>query len=384
LRYSLFEGSPLGVRGTKGIQTHKIQTETLLIFDRAQNIFRMNYQLCMQRCIQLAEKGAGSVAPNPLAGCVIVYDSKIIGEGYHENYGSHHAEVNAVNSVKDKSLLSKSMLFVSLEPCSHYGKTPPCTDLIIRHKIPEVIIGIQDPFEKVNGRGIKKLKDAGIKVTTGILKKECEFVNRRFMVFHEQKRPYIILKWAQSRDGFIAPLTKRSKEKIHWISNQFSRMLVHKWRSEEAAVMVGTNTAKNDNPELTVRNWNGRNPVRIVIDKELILPRSLHLFDQKVRTIVFTSKNKVSQGKVEFVKINFKRNAPEQMLHHLYGQNIQSVIVEGGTFLLSSFLERELWDEARIFTGNSELISGIRAPEITGKVFSTRKVENDILTIFNK
>ncbi|MEP7169748.1 MAG: bifunctional diaminohydroxyphosphoribosylaminopyrimidine deaminase/5-amino-6-(5-phosphoribosylamino)uracil reductase RibD [Bacteroidota bacterium] len=348
----------------------------------------MNYEHFMQRCIQLAEKGLGGAAPNPLVGCVIVYDSKIIGEGYHEKYGNHHAEVNAINSVKDKSLLSKSRMYVTLEPCSHFGKTPPCADLIIRHKIPEVIIGNKDPFEKVNGSGIKKLKDAGIKVTSGIFEKECRFMNRRFLVYHEKKRPYIILKWAQSGDGFIAPGKKslvktqtKVDERIHLISNEYSRILSHKWRSEEAAIMVGTNTARVDNPQLTVRNIPGKNPVRIVVDKNLKLDSSLHLFDQKTRTIVFTSKNKKASPNLDFVNINFQNDVIKQILDHLYEQHIQSVMVEGGTILLESFIEKKLWNEARIFTSSTLLNSGVKAPEIKGKIFSAQNISNDALTV---
>jgi diaminohydroxyphosphoribosylaminopyrimidine deaminase/5-amino-6-(5-phosphoribosylamino)uracil reductase len=295
--------------------------------------------------------------------------------------------VNAINSVKDKRLLSKSILYVTLEPCSHFGKTPPCTDLIIRHKIPEVIIGTKDPFEKVNGSGIKKLKDAGIKVITGILEKECRFMNRRFLVFHEQKRPYIILKLAQSRDGFIArkePTMPANNKKIHWISNEYSRLHAHKWRSEEAAIMVGTNTAKMDNPQLTVRNMPGKNPVRIVIDENLKLDASLHLFDKKVRTIVYTSKNKDATDNLLFVKINFNKDVLKQITDHLYDQNIQSIIIEGGTILLRSFIEQELWDEARIFTSESLLLAGIRAPEINGTIIFKQKIESDTLMVFNR
>ncbi len=348
----------------------------------------MEHTFYMQRCVELAEKGLGNTAPNPMVGCVIVYGSKIIGEGYHVSYGSHHAEVNAINSVKDKSALSQSRLYVTLEPCSHYGKTPPCTDLLIKNKIPEVIIGTRDPFEKVNGSGIQKFKKAGIKVLTGVLEKECRFMNRRFLVFHEQKRPYIILKWAQSKDGFIAPddksfvKTQTIAKKIHWISNEYSRLLAHKWRSEEHAIMVGTKTAQKDDPELTVRNWNGKNPVRIVIDKDLRLDPSLNLFDKKSRTIFFTSKNKSSKDNPEFVKVNFSGNVLKQIMDHLYTKSIQSVIVEGGTILIQSFIEKKMWDEARVFSNNSLLNSGVTAPEIKGKVLYTQKIDSDTLTIF--
>jgi len=348
----------------------------------------MKHEQYMQRCLQLAEKGLGYAAPNPLVGCVIVYNSKIIGEGYHSFFGGAHAEVNAVNSVRDKSLLSKSTLYVTLEPCSHFGKTPPCTDLIIKHKIPEVIIGNKDPFKMVNGSGIQKLKKAGINVTVGVLEKKCRFMNRRFFMFHEKKRPYIILKWAQSKDGFIAPddksfvKTQRMAKKIHRVSNEYSHMLVHKWRSEEPAIMVGTNTAQKDDPQLTARNWQGKNPVRIVIDKDLKLNRSLNLFDKKAGTLVFTSKNGSSKNNPGFVKINFGHDVLKQIMHHLYRENIQSVIVEGGAILLQSFIEQKLWDEARVFSNESLINSGIAAPQIKGKILSQEKIDNDTLTIF--
>jgi diaminohydroxyphosphoribosylaminopyrimidine deaminase/5-amino-6-(5-phosphoribosylamino)uracil reductase len=351
----------------------------------------MNHEHFMQRCLQLAEKGLAYAAPNPLVGCVIVYNSKVVGEGFHALYGGPHAEVMAINSVSDKTVLSKSTLYVTLEPCSHFGKTPPCTDLIIRYKIPEVIIGTKDPFEKVNGSGIKKLKAAGVKVTTGILEKECSFMNRRFFVFHKQKRPYIILKWAESKDRFIAPyksfqgtqtMALEKQTMPHLISNEYSRMLVHKWRSEEAAIMVGTNTARMDNPKLTVRNMPGKNPVRIVIDKNLTLDGSLHLFDQKVRTLVYTSKKKASKNNLEFVKIDFDGNTIKQVLNHLFAENIQSLIVEGGTHLLHSIMEQNLWDEARVFTSEALLNAGIKAPEINGKIIEKKKIENDTLTVF--
>lgn len=343
----------------------------------------MNHEHYMQRCIQLANLGSGNVAPNPLVGCVIVHDSKIIGEGYHQKYGSYHAEVNAIRSVKNKTLLPKSALYVTLEPCSHFGKTPPCTDFIIEHKIPEVFIGTKDIFPSVNGRGVKKLKQAGIKVVHGILEKECRYINRRFIVFHEKKRPYIILKWAQSWDGFIAPFKNEPGKKIFWISNEYSRVLVHKWRSEEASVMVGTNTALKDNPELNIRHWNGKKPVRIVMDKELILPSKLHLFDRKARTIIFTSNEKKSKENLEYVKINFRNNTEEQIVSFLHKQNIQSVIIEGGLQLLTSFIEKGLWDEARIFSAFKTLKAGVKAPAISGKIYSVDKIDNDTLTVLH-
>lgn len=376
------------------MQLRKIESKTVFL-DLGQYIF-MNNEFYMHRCLQLAEMGLGKVSPNPLVGCVIVNDSKIIGEGYHEKYGEAHAEINAIKTVKNKALLSKSAIYVSLEPCSHYGKTPPCVDSIIQYKIPEVIIGIKDPFELVNGNGIQKLKDAGVKVTVGVLEKKSKWMNKRFLTFHTQKRPYIILKWAQSADKFIAPshsqtekrqadtiaFSKRANTK--WISNEFSRILVHKWRTEEDAIMVGTNTARIDNPELNVRDYSGRNPVRILIDKDLSLSTDLNLFNQKYRTIVFSSKSKKSIYNLEYVKLNFNENVIQQLLEILYNKNIQSVIIEGGRYLLDEFLKQGLWDEARVFTSDCILTSGLEAPELNGQIKFKQQLANDTLKIYIK
>lgn len=335
----------------------------------------------MHRCLQLAALGLGNVSPNPLVGCVIVHDSKIIGEGYHKKFGGYHAEVMAINSVKEKNLLDYSTLFVSLEPCSHFGKTPPCTDLILKHKIPNVVIGTSDPFEKVNGSGIKKLKEAGVNIKSLVLETECMSLNKRFFTFHIKKRPYIILKWAETADRFIAPLINQ-KNKIHWISNKLSRTLVHKWRSEESAILTGTNTAMADDPQLTNRVWPGNNPLRIVIDKELKLPDKLHLFNHKAPTIVVTSRKKKPSLNLEYIQIDFNENVIEQILNALYRRNIQSLIVEGGTKLLNSFIDLNLWDEARVFTGSSFLNEGITAPDLKRNALSVQKIDSDKLSIY--
>ena len=238
----------------------------------------------IKRCIELAKNGLGTTYPNPLVGSVIVYNKEIIGEGWHQKAGDGHAEVNAINSVKNKSLLSKATIYVSLEPCSHFGKTPPCCDLIIANDIPNVVIGTIDPFAKVAGNGIKKLLEAEKNVTIGILEDECNELNKRFFTFHTKKRPYIILKWAESQDGFIAPL-KREKQESVWITNEFSRQLVHKWRSEEEAILVGTNTVMEDNPTLTVRDWIGTNPIRIVLDQNNRITKEFHIFDNQAKTL---------------------------------------------------------------------------------------------------
>lgn len=315
----------------------------------------------MHRCIELARNGLGNVAPNPMVGCVIVSNGKIIGEGYHQKYGEAHAEVNAINSVKDKENLKPATLYVNLEPCCYHGKTPPCTDLIIRHKIPKVVIGCTDPAPKVSGKGIKQLKKAGCNVTYGTLEKECKELNKRFFTFNEMKRPYIMLKWAQTMDGFIA---YPSAKKPNRISCELSHTIVHKWRSEEQAIMVGTNTAHLDNPQLNVRKWNGKDPLRIVLDKTLRLSKDLHLFDRSIPTVVFTSCENKSQKNLEYVNIDFEKNIIPQILKDLYRREIQSIIIEGGTELLNSFIKNDIWDEMRVFIGNKIFGNGTKAPEL--------------------
>lgn len=336
----------------------------------------------MLRCIELAKLGAGSVSPNPMVGCVIVCHGKIIGEGFHQCFGEPHAEVNAINSVKNQELLKQSTLYVSLEPCSHFGKTPPCSVLIISKNIPEVIIGILDPFDEIAGRGVEHLKRAGVNVTVGLLEQECFELNKRFFTFHEKKRPYIFLKWAQTLDGFID--INRNKPLFGeptWITGETARRLVHKIRSEEDAIMIGTITAEKDNPSLTVYNWQGRNPVRIVLDKSLRLPKTLKLFDNSSKTIVFNSQKSGNENKTDFIKIDFGKTVIPQILNELYLREIQSVIIEGGKQLLESFIKENLWDEAFIFIGNKFFHEGIEAPRLTGMVHSETHLDNDWLKI---
>ena len=335
----------------------------------------------MTRCLQLAQLGAGYVSPNPMVGAVLVYEDKIIGEGYHQKYGEAHAEVNCVNNVNEenKSLIEKSTLYVSLEPCSHYGKTPPCTDLIIKNKIRKVVIGCKDVYKEVAGKGILKLQNAGIEVHTGVLEKKCIDLNKRFFNFHQKFRPYIILKWAQSFNGKIG---SRSDERI-LISNEYSNRLVHKWRSEEAAILVGTNTALQDDPSLTTRLWQGKNPVRIVIDKEMKLPSTLKIFNAETRTIIYNlTKNSIDENLI-FIKLE-KENFIEQILHSLFEMNIQSVLVEGGAKTLQSIIDAGLWDEARVITNETLIIeNGIASPEL--KEFNLEKQEryfSDLISYF--
>jgi len=335
----------------------------------------------IRRCIELAKNGLGTTYPNPMVGSVIVCDGKIIGEGWHKKSGEPHAEVNAVNCVKDKSLLKKSTIYVSLEPCSHFGKTPPCCDLIIENKIPNVVIGTVDPNIKVAGNGIKKLMEAGINVTVGVLENECNELNKRFFTFHEKKRPYIILKWAESQDGFIAPLTKQEQKPV-WITNEFSRQLVHKWRSEEQAILVGTQTVIDDNPKLDTRDWTGKNPVRIVLDQNNRIPKDSHIFNNQAKTIVFSkSSASINKENANFEGIDFGQNMAQQILQILHEHQIQSVIIEGGRQTLQTFIDENLWDEARIFVGNNSFEKGTKGPIITLKNSTKYTLGNDTLII---
>ncbi len=342
----------------------------------------------MQRCISLASQGLGNTAPNPMVGSVIVYDNKIIGEGYHRKCGEAHAEVNAINAVKDKNLLKRSTLYVNLEPCSHYGKTPPCANLIAQLNIPEVIIGTMDTASHVSGRGIDILKRAGCKVKVGVLEKESRALNKRFFTFYEKKRPYIILKWAETLDGFI-DVERKENHPVEptWITNEFSKMLVHKWRDEEQSILIGTNTAKADNPMLTTRNWAGKNPLRIVFDRELKLPADLNVFNADAETIIIADKSKRTSTKkylntnvgIEFVDYN--QEFDKQLFEVLTKQNIQSVIIEGGAKILNYFMTHNLWDEARVFVGNKDFIKGVYAPQINGKVINEEKLGNSKFTL---
>jgi diaminohydroxyphosphoribosylaminopyrimidine deaminase / 5-amino-6-(5-phosphoribosylamino)uracil reductase len=359
----------------------------------------------MRRCLELASLGAGHTAPNPMVGAVLVYDrstgeERIIGEGYHMQYGQAHAEPNCIESVKeeDKRLIADSTLYVSLEPCAHHGKTPPCADLIIEKKIPRVVIGCRDPYPQVNGKGIEKLLSAGVKVTTGVLEAESIRLNKRFFTFNMLHRPYIILKWAQSADGKIAgPLDagagaaqQRPPGQRTLISNEYTNRLVHKWRSEEAAILVGTRTALEDDPALTVRLWNGSNPIRLVIDKDLKLPETLQLFDRKVKTIVF---NRIRHGvgvsgvdghgdNLYYYKLEDGEDVVGGVIRALYKLKIQSVLVEGGARLLQSFIDEDCWDEARVITNNElEIQDGLPAPVLKeSRLLSTRPLPTRLLS----
>ena len=332
----------------------------------------MEEEKYIRRCIELAANGLCNVAPNPMVGAVIVCDGRIIGEGYHIRCGEAHAEVNAICSVKDESLLQRSTIYVSLEPCSHYGKTPPCADLIIEKQIPRIVIGCQDPFSKVAGRGIQKLRDAGREVIVGVLEKECRHLIRRFITFNTLHRPFITLKWAESADHFID--IERTNEKPMILSSPLSSMLVHKKRAEADAIMVGRRTALLDNPSLTVRNWYGHNPIRIVLDRSLSLPNDLQIFDGDIPTLIFTEKKRSEEKNITYITIDFNHNPLIQIMEELYQRKIQSLLVEGGSQLLQSFIDNGLWDEAFIEKCPSRLYSGVKSPEISNNFsYSTKE-----------
>jgi diaminohydroxyphosphoribosylaminopyrimidine deaminase/5-amino-6-(5-phosphoribosylamino)uracil reductase len=341
----------------------------------------MTHDSYMLRCLELAQRAKGNTAPNPMVGAVLVYNDHIIGKGWHHFYGADHAEVNCLENVadQDKYLIPESAMYVNLEPCAHYGITPPCAVRLVAEKVKKLVIANTDPFEKVSGAGIKILEAGGIAVETGIMDKEGLWLNRRFFCFHEQKRPYIILKWAQTKDAFIAPADKSRMQ----ITGDAAQQLVHKWRTEEAAIMVGTTTALNDNPQLTARLWKGKQPLRIVPDRTLQLPRDNHIFDNTAATWIINEQQEALDGNVHFVKMFFDDSLISQLLHRLYSNRILSLIVEGGAVLLNSFISEGLWDEARVFTGNISLQKGISAPSMNGNIPSfTTNIGNDSLEVF--
>ena len=340
-----------------------------------------SWDFYMSRCFDLAQRAKGHTAPNPMVGAILVNGDRIIGEGWHHYYGADHAEVNCLKNVAegDKQLVSESTMYVNLEPCAHHGITPPCADRLVREKVKEVVIANADPFEKVNGKGIDTLREAGIDVRTGVLEREGLWVNRRFFCFHNRKRPYIILKWAQSKDGFIAP-DDRSRMQI---TCPDSKKLLHKWRTEEAAIMVGTTTALNDNPELTARLYEGKQPLRIILDKDLRVPHTHHVYDNKAATWIINEKKEILLGNVHSVPIPFDDNLFPALMRRLYDAKILSVIVEGGGSLLNSLINSDLWDEARIFTGAMSMRQGILAPVLTNETHAfTTEVGVDQLRVY--
>lgn len=323
----------------------------------------------MRRCIQLAQNALCNAAPNPMVGAVVVCDGRIIGEGYHVRCGQAHAEVNAIRSVKEQELLKRSTIYVSLEPCSHYGKTPPCADLIIEKQIPRIVVGCLDPFSEVAGRGIKKLRDAGREVVLGMLEQECKQLVRRFVTFYTKQRPYITLKWAESADGFIdLNRSADAAQRPVFLSSNLTSMLVHKRRAEHSAIMVGTRTAMLDNPALTVRHWAGRSPVRVVLDRKLQLPLNLQVFDGNIPTLVFSEVERNAYRGVEYVAVDYDDEILSQVMHALYERKLQSLMVEGGSVLLQSFIDAGLWDEIVVEEAPCLLQSGVKSPEIGDKI----------------
>lgn len=344
-------------------------------------------ELYMQRCLDLAKLGIGKVSPNPMVGCVIVHENKIIGEGYHQKFGEAHAEVNAVNNVfaeygdEAAALLTNATVYVSLEPCAHFGKTPPCADLLVKHEVKKVIIGNTDPFASVNGKGIEKLLNEGIEVVSGVLEKECSYLNRRFFTRIKEQRPYIILKWAQTADGYFAPLNASQK----WITGNIAKQLSYKWRSEEDAILVGKNTALIDNPQLTSRIVGGKNPIRIVIDKNLDIPINNHIFDNQAKTIIFNEVKTDVVENIHFVQMeDMHFYLAQKIAFQLFLMDIQSVIIEGGTKILNQFISANLWDEARIFTSTTKWAEGLNAPSIKGEVIENLTLGDDELTILTQ
>lgn len=339
----------------------------------------------MKRCLELAVLGAGKTSPNPMVGSVIVWNDEIIGEGYTSPYGGPHAEVNAVQSViakygeeQAKQLFSESTIYVSLEPCAHFGKTPPCADMIVAMGFKKAVIACLDPFAKVNGLGLQKLQEGGVSTEVGLLEEEAKWVNRRFFTKLKEFRPYVILKWAETSDGYFAPVKGQ-----RWISNQASKQLVHKWRSEEDAILVGKRTAEIDNPSLTVREWEGKNPKRVLIDKQLELSDNLAIYDDSAETIIFNALKTDWQGNRKYIELeNFDLYLPQQILYQLYLMDIQSIIIEGGKKTLDLFIQAGLWDEARVFVGKEEWAEGMKAPQIVGQLKESISVGSDRLDIY--
>lgn len=337
----------------------------------------------MRRCLDLAKNAFGQTYPNPMVGCVIVHQDKIIAEGWHQRAGESHAEVNAINQIKDESLIKKSTLYVSLEPCNHFGKTPPCADLIIDKGFKKIVIGSIDPFAKVKGKGIQKLMANGCHVVLGVLEKECLDLNKRFITFHTYKRPYIILKWAESSDGYLSPFKfgEDLKEDPVWLTTPYSKQLVHQWRSQEQAILVGTRTALMDNPALTTRLWKGQNPLRLVIDKDLKIPKSAKIFSDDAKTLVFTGQVKDSNENenIHYCQLDFERPLLPQLFNELFEREIQSLIVEGGEATLQAFIDAGLWDEARVFKSSKVLKKGTKSPTLKLKQNRTQSILDDQL-----
>ena len=341
----------------------------------------MNHEHYIKRCLEISKLGIGTTRPNPSVGAVLVVDDRIIGEGFTSPYGGNHAEVNAISAVKDQTLLAIATMYVTLEPCSHFGKTPPCADLIIKSEIKKVVIGCIDSNVLVAGKGIERLQNAGCEVIVGVLEKECKAHHKRFFTFQTKKRPFIILKWAQTLDAYVAPKNRAIQAPV-WITNEASRQLVHKWRSEEQAILVGTTTVLDDNPRLDVRYWKGEDPVRIVIDKELKIPTNLKVYDGSVKTIFINESSTYVKGTIFFEKINFSKPIAIQICEVLFKHKIQSLIVEGGTKTIQTFIDENLWDEARVFSGEVHFNDGVNAPKFDVIPTNKENIKGDILKTY--
>lgn len=342
----------------------------------------MDNEFYMNECLLLAKKGFGTVAPNPMVGCIIVHNNQIIGTGYHQQYGAEHAEVNAINSVKDKSFLPASTLFVNLEPCAHYGKTPPCADLIVKEKIPHVVIGAIDKHSKVAGKGVEKLQKAGVLVEIDVLKQECIELNKRFYIFHTKQRPYVILKWAQTQDHYISRLVSDPLFKTdNWITSEESKIWVHQRRAEEQAILVGAKTVINDNPSLTTRLVQGNNPLRIIVSQAPLEDENLNIYSEAAPTINFNTQLEKKAGQHEWIKFDGKI---QSILSHLQKRDIQSIIIEGGSATLKQFITANLWDEAFVFEGNKTFSKGLKAPVLNGEFQTSIKGTDQLLHFINK
>lgn len=343
----------------------------------------MNHELYMQRCLELARNGLGTTSPNPMVGSVIVWQDEIIGEGWHHRAGEPHAEVNAINSVSDKSRLRESTIYVNLEPCSHHGRTPPCADLILHHAIPKVVIANTDPHKAVAGKGIQRLRDAGTEVISGVMEDEGRWLNRRFFYRHEHGRPYVILKWAESSDGYLDKIRTESATGVNWITHPETQSLVHQWRSQEDAIMIGNTTLINDNPSLTTRYYAGKDPIPVVISSGKNLPEKSELLnDPNLHLITNNKELSLSVGTVHHV--DEYEHHPKTWLKILAELDVLSVMVEGGARLINSFLEDELWDEARVLTGSGNFETGLRAPTIDILPFSEDRFGKDRLKLYRK
>jgi len=335
-------------------------------------------ELYMRRAMELATLGAGAVSPNPMVGCVIVHGQKVIGEGWHRKYGGPHAEVNAIENVADREMLRASEAYVSLEPCAHHGKTPPCSQLLVSSGIKKVYVSNTDPNPLVRGKGIDIMRRGGIEVETDVLSQEGSQLNKRFFTYHMEQRPYVILKWAQTADGYIARRNRDSR----WISNEWSRTWVHKWRSEEDAILVGKHTALQDDPQLGVRDWSGKDPIRIVLDRHLELPRRLKLFDRSIPTLCYNYHKSKKEENLEYIMMD-RQQPLAHLMRDLWERKILSLLVEGGTAILNAFIQAGVWDEARVFTAASTFGEGLQAPVIIdGRLIEKREIMGDCLRTF--